>query len=109
MKLYLGKSAFPQLPVPFNQWSTRQLTTSQILLAQDRQPHKRQNMQNPQRSEKIERHYGRHYYSSLYKNNFYKGDDAEVDSLGRVDEPLDQQQIITKHVYIPLEGPVMWG
>mmetsp|Transcript_8367 Transcript_8367/g.19712 ORF Transcript_8367/g.19712 Transcript_8367/m.19712 type:complete len:335 (-) Transcript_8367:78-1082(-) len=52
-------------------------------------------------------HYGRHYYSSLYKNNFYKGDDAEVDSLGRVDEPLDQQQIITKHVYIPLEGPVM--
>mmetsp|Transcript_69416 Transcript_69416/g.166421 ORF Transcript_69416/g.166421 Transcript_69416/m.166421 type:complete len:325 (-) Transcript_69416:109-1083(-) len=52
-------------------------------------------------------HYGRHYYTNLYKNNFYKSEDAAVDSQGHVDEQLEQQVIISRHIYVPLEGPVL--
>uniref|UniRef100_A0A7S2AYR9 Uncharacterized protein n=1 Tax=Alexandrium andersonii TaxID=327968 RepID=A0A7S2AYR9_9DINO len=54
--------------------------------------------------------YGRHFYTNLYRNNFYLGKEAVVDADGRVGvearhgRPEEKGRVIS-HRFIPLDGP----
>lgn len=52
----------------------------------------------------VEGTYGRHFYSNLYKNNFYVGKQAQVTNDGHVDNIEEQQIHVTNHTYIPIHG-----
>uniref|UniRef100_A0A7S1RJH3 Uncharacterized protein n=1 Tax=Alexandrium catenella TaxID=2925 RepID=A0A7S1RJH3_ALECA len=54
--------------------------------------------------------YGRHFYTNLYKNNFYLGKEVVVDADGRIGvegqrRRMEDNARVISHRYVPLEGP----